>query len=126
MKSLFLANAPSLSPPKGLDPGLQTNIALDMFQYLLHLCLHTKIGKKIIATDLVIAKLFHDQIPKKVWDQVRSELKTPGSAVRLNRLNIILVSSAEVEVEIFLADRVKPLHELQPVLDSLCLLPSYK
>ena len=46
------------------------------------------------------------------------------SAVRLNRLNIISVSSAEVEVETFLTNRVKPLHELQSVLDSLCLLPS--
>ena len=36
------------------------------------------------------------------------------------RLNIILVSSAEVEVEIFLTNRVKPLLELQSVLDSLC------
>ena len=45
------------------------------------------------------------------------------SAVKLNRLNIILVSSAEVEVEFFLSNRVKPLHELQSVLDSLCLLP---
>ena len=84
-----------------------------MFQYLLHLCLHTKIGK----SDLAIAKLFHDQIKKKVWDQVRSELTTPGH----NRLNIISVSSADVEVEIFLSYRVKPLHELQSVLDSLCL-----
>ena len=42
---------------------------------------------------------------------------------RLNRLNIISVSSAEEEVEIFLSNRVKPLHELQSVLDSLCLLP---
>ena len=32
-----------LGPPKGLDPGLQTKISLDMFKYLLHLCLHTKI-----------------------------------------------------------------------------------
>ena len=40
------------------------------------------------------------------------------------QLNIILVSSAEVEVEIFLSNRVKPLHELQSFLDSLCLLPS--
>ena len=39
---LILANAPPLSPSKGLDPGLQTKISLDMFQYLLHLCLHTK------------------------------------------------------------------------------------
>ena len=46
------------------------------------------------------------------------------SAVRDNRLNIISVSSAEVEVEIFLSNRVRPLHELQSVLDSLCLLPS--
>ena len=46
------------------------------------------------------------------------------SAVRLNRLNITSVSSAEVEVEIFLSNRVKPLHELQTFLDSLCLLPS--
>ena len=53
---------------------------------------------------------------------VRSELITPGSAVRLNRLNIISVSSAEVEVEIFLSSRVKQLHE--SVRDSLCLLPS--
>ena len=35
-----------------------------------------------------------------------------------------MVSSAEVEVEIFLPNRVKLLHELQSVLDSLCLLPS--
>ena len=41
------------------------------------------------------------------------------SAVRRNRLNIILVFSAEVEVEIFLSNRVKTLHELQSVLDSL-------
>ena len=40
------------------------------------------------------------------------------SAVRLNRLNMVLVSSAEVEVEIFLSNRVKPLHELLSVLDS--------
>ena len=40
------------------------------------------------------------------------------------QLNIILVSSAEVEVEIFLSNGVKPLHELQSFLDSLCLLPS--
>ena len=46
------------------------------------------------------------------------------SAVRLNRLNIISVSSAEVEVEIFLSNRVKLLQELQSVLNSLCLLPS--
>ena len=46
------------------------------------------------------------------------------SAVRLNRLNIISVSSAEVEVEIFLSNRVNPLHELQTVLGSLCFLPS--
>ena len=46
------------------------------------------------------------------------------SAVRLNKLNLISVSSAEVEVEIFISNRVKPLHELQTVLDSLCLLPS--
>ena len=46
------------------------------------------------------------------------------SAVRLNRLNIISVPSAEVEVETFLSNRFKPLHELQSVLDSLCLLPS--
>ena len=45
-------------------------------------------------------------------------------AVRLNRLNIISVSSAVVEVEIFLSNRVKLLYELQSVLDSLCLLPS--
>ena len=32
------------------------------------------------------------------------ELKTPGSAVRHNRMNIISVSSVEVEVEIFLSD----------------------
>ena len=43
---------------------------------------------------------------------------------QINSLNIISVSSAEVEVEIFLSNRVKPLHELQSVLDSLCLLPS--
>ena len=46
------------------------------------------------------------------------------SAVRLNRLNIISVSSAEVEVESFLSNRVKQLHELESVLDSLRLLPS--
>ena len=46
------------------------------------------------------------------------------SAVRLNRLNITLISSAELEVDFFLSNRVKPLHELQSVLDSLCLLPS--
>ena len=39
------------------------------------------------------------------------ELTTPGSTVRHNRLNIILVSSREVEVEIFLSDRVKLLHQ---------------
>ena len=48
------------------------------------------------------------------------------SAVRLNRLNIISVSSAEVEVEIFLSNSVNPLQELQSVLNSLCLLPSLK
>ena len=37
-----------------------------------------------------------------------------------HRLNIISVSSAEMEVEIFLSYRVKPLHEFQTVLDSLC------
>ena len=37
---------------------------------------------------------------------------------------MISVSSAEVEVEIFLSNRVKPLQELQSVLNSLCLLPS--
>ena len=46
------------------------------------------------------------------------------SAVRRNRLNISLVTSAEVEVETFLSNRVKLLHELQSVLDLLCLLPS--
>ena len=30
---------------QGADPGLQTKILLDMFQYLLHLCLHIKIGR---------------------------------------------------------------------------------
>ena len=43
------------------------------------------------------------------------------SAVRLNRLNIISVSSAEVEVETFLSKGVK---RLQSVPDSLCLLLS--
>ena len=41
-----------------------------------------------------------------------------------HRLNIISFSSAQVEVEIFLSNRVKPLHELLSVLDSFCLLPS--
>ena len=36
------------------------------------------------------------------------ELISPGSVVRHNRLNIILVFSGEVEVEIFLSDKVKP------------------
>ena len=36
-----------------------------MFQYLLHLCLHTKKGKQLLQSDLYIAKLFHDQIPKQ-------------------------------------------------------------
>ena len=39
------------------------------------------------------------------------ELTTPGSAVRHNGLNIIWVSSGEVEVEMFLSDRVKPLQQ---------------
>ena len=37
---------------------------------------------------------------------------------------ISFVSSAEVEVESFLSNRVKPLHELESVLASLRLLPS--
>ena len=54
-----------------------------------------------MQSDLVITKLFHDRIPQKVWDQVRSELTTPGSAVRHNRLNIISVYGGEVEVDFF-------------------------
>ena len=61
--------------------------------------------------DLVIAKSFHDQIPHKVWDQVRSVLTTPGSAVRLYRLDVISVPRGEVEVETFFSDRVKPLQQ---------------
>ena len=53
------------SPHKGLDPGLQTKISLHMIHYLLHLCLHTKIGKQLLQSDLVIVKLFHDQIQKQ-------------------------------------------------------------
>ena len=92
-----------------------------MFQYLLHLCLHTK--KKYLQSDLLIAKLFHDQIPQKYGARSGASSEPLGyrSAVRLNRLNKISVSSAEVEVEIFLSNRVKPLHELQSVLDLLCL-----
>ena len=40
-----------------------------------------------------------------------NELTIPGSAVRHIRLNIITVSSGEVEVEIFLSDRVKQLQQ---------------
>ena len=44
-EKLILANVPPLSPHEGLDPGLQTKTLLDIFQYILHLCLHAKIGK---------------------------------------------------------------------------------
>ena len=39
------------------------------------------------------------------------QLTSPGSAVRHNILNIISVFIGEVEVEIFLSDRVKPLKQ---------------
>ena len=51
-------------------------------------------------------KLVHPKGPTKVY-----ELTTPGSAVRHNRLNIISGSSGEVEFELFLSDRVKPLQQ---------------
>ena len=51
-------------------------------------------------------KLVHPKGRTKAY-----ELTTSGSAVRHHRLNIISVSSGEVEVEIFLPDRVKPLQQ---------------
>ena len=44
--------------------------------------------------------------------------------IQTQRLKTISVSCAEVEVEIFLSNSFKPMHELQAVLDSVCLLPS--
>ena len=40
-EKLILGQRPT-PKSKGLDPGLQTKISLEMFQYLLHLFLHTK------------------------------------------------------------------------------------
>ena len=62
-EKLFFASA---QPRKGWDPGLQTKISLYMFQYLLHLCLQTKIGKQLLQSDLVIAKLFHIKFQNSV------------------------------------------------------------
>ena len=39
------------------------------------------------------------------------ELKSPGYAVRQIRLNIILICSGKVVVEIFVSDRVNPLQQ---------------
>ena len=65
---------------------------------------------KLFATILLhipySEKLVHLKGPTQAY-----ELTTPGSAVRHNRLNIILASSGEVEVESFLSDRVKPLQQ---------------
>ena len=46
-----------------------------------------------------------------MWSHAKIQLTTPGSAARLNRLNTISVSSGEVEDEIVLSDRVKPLQQ---------------
>ena len=37
-----------------------------MFQYLLHPCLQAKIGKQLLQSDLVIAKLFHIKFQNSV------------------------------------------------------------
>ena len=65
---------------------------------------------KVCATMLLYIP-YSEKLVHTKGQTLAYELTTPGSAVRHNRLNIILVSSGEVEVEIFLSDRVKPLQQ---------------
>ena len=57
---------------------------------------------KLFASMLLHIPYFEKLVHPKGRTQTY-ELTTPGSAVRHNRLNIILVSSGEVEVKIFLS-----------------------
>ena len=65
---------------------------------------------KLFATMLQHIPYSEKLVRPNGWTQAY-ELTIPGSAVRQKILNIISVSSGEVEVEIFLSDRVKPLQQ---------------
>ena len=58
---------------------------------------------KLFAT-MLLHKQYSEKLVHLKGRTQTYELITPGSAVRHNRMNIILVSSGEVEVEIFLSD----------------------
>ena len=55
-KSLILASAPPLSPPKGLGPRPSDWNPVWYVSYLLLLCLHAKFQQKILIIALVIVK----------------------------------------------------------------------
>ena len=65
---------------------------------------------KLFATIMLHIPYSEKLVHPKGWAHAYN-LTTPGSAVRHNRLNIVSVSSGDLEVEIFLSDRFKPLQQ---------------